>query len=129
LILISYSISVFFFDILLANRRGFFFDVFVKWFESWLIHRCDMTRSYVWHDSFILICVKLLVHTCDVTHSMCVMTYSYVWHDSYVRVTWLILRTTWLIHMGDMTHSKHHDSITVWHNSRTRVHDSFIPVK
>ena len=42
--------------------------------ESWLVQMCDMTRWYVWHDSFI--CVTWLVHMCD-------MTRSYVWHDSW----------------------------------------------
>ena len=48
---------------------------------------CDMTHSYVWHDSFI--CVTWLFHMCD-------MTCSYVWHDSLIGMTWLIL-------MCDMT--------------------------
>ena len=39
----------------------------------WLVQMCDMTHSYVWHDSFI--CVTWLIHTCDMTHS-------YVWHES-----------------------------------------------
>ena len=56
---------------------------------TWLIHMCDMTRSYVWHDSFI--CVTWLIHMRNMTHS-------YVWHDSFIRVTWLI-------YMHDMTHS------------------------
>jgi len=56
---------------------------------TWLIHMCDLTHSYVWHDSFI--------HICD-------MTCSYVCHDSFIRVTWLI-------HMCDMTH------LYVWHDS------------
>ena len=71
---------------------------------------CDMTHSYVWHDSFI--CVTWLIHIWD-------MTYSYVWHDSFIRVTWLIhmcdmthwnmwhdsfICATWLIYMCDMTH-------------------------
>jgi len=34
---------------------------------TWLIHMCDMTHSYVWHDS--LICVTWLFHTCDTTYS------------------------------------------------------------
>jgi len=56
---------------------------------------CDMTHSYVWHDSFR--CVTWLIHMCDMTHShvtrlthMCDMTHSYVWHDSFICVTWLI---------------------------------------
>jgi len=61
---------------------------------TWLIHTCDMTHSYVWHDSFIR--VTWLIRTCDMTHS-------YVWHDSFVHVTWLI-RTC------DMTYSH------VWHD-------------
>jgi len=70
---------------------------------------CDMTHSYVWHDSFI--CVTWLIHMCDMTHSS-------VWHDSFICVTWLHLllsrRTwpaTWLIHMCDITHAY------VWHHS------------
>jgi len=96
---------------------------------------CDMTHSYVWHDSFI--CETWLIHMCDMTHSqhstwlrvtwllhMWDMTHSYVWHDSFICETWLIhildamiqssltlvldstwLRATWLIHMCDVTHS------------------------
>jgi len=30
---------------------------------TWLIHMCDMTHSYLWHDSSI--CVTWLIHTCD----------------------------------------------------------------
>ena len=68
----------------------------------WLIHLCDMTHSYVWHDSFIcvtcpihaggwFICVTWRIHMCDMTHS-------YVWHDAFMCVTWRI-------HMCDMTHT------------------------
>ena len=59
---------------------------------------CDMTPSYVWHDSFIF--VTWLLHVCDITHSyvqndicgtwllhMCDMTCSYVWPDSFMCVT------------------------------------------
>ena len=62
---------------------------------TWLIHMCDMIHAHVWHDSFI--CVTRLIHMCDMTHS-------YVWHDSLTCVIWLI-------HMCDMTHS------CVWHDS------------
>jgi len=41
---------------------------------TWLIYMCDMTHSYVWHDSFI--CVTWRIHMCD-------MTNSYVWHAVY----------------------------------------------
>jgi len=50
---------------------------------------CDMSHSYVWHDSFI--CVTWFIHMCDMTHS-------YVWHDSFIRATWLIYKR-------DMIHS------------------------
>ena len=106
---------------------------------STFIHMCDMTHSYVWHDSFI--CVTWLIHMCGMTHSyvwqdsficvtwlirMCDVTHVYVWHDSFICVTWLIhvcdmthsyvrrgsfVCVMWLIHMCDMTHSY------VWHGS------------
>jgi len=81
---------------------------------------CDMTHSYVWHDSFIsvtwLIDVFDMTHTCIRTAShvlstvtcsswlvtwlihVCDMTHSYVWHDSFICVTWLI-------RMCDVTYS------------------------
>jgi len=61
---------------------------------TWLIHVCDVTHSYVWHDAFmshdvgcpvvaILRCVTWLIHVCGMTHSC-------VWHDSFICVTWPI---------------------------------------
>ena len=38
---------------------------------TWIIHVCDLTHSFVWHDLFI--CVTWLIHVYDMTHS-------YVWH-------------------------------------------------
>jgi len=71
---------------------------------TWLIHMCDMTHAYVWHDSFI--CGTWLIHTLDITQSHvwhdtslcslasfqlhCVTTHSCVGHDSFIRATWLI---------------------------------------
>jgi len=58
-------------------------------FVTWLSYVCDVTRSYVWHDSFIC-----------------------VWRDSFICVTWLIyMCVTWLIHTCDVTHWN------VWHVS------------
>ena len=67
----------------------------------------DMTRSYMWHDSYIH--VTCLTHVCDRTHSYvwhdsCDMAHSFLWYDSFMRVTWLI-------HMCDMTRSH------VWHDA------------
>jgi len=53
---------------------------------TWLIHMCDVTRSYecetarscVWCDSFV--CVAWLIRICGMTNPD-------VWHDSFVRVT------------------------------------------
>ena len=65
---------------------------------TWLIHKCDMTHSYVWHDSIWQgISHSWMSHTCDMTHSC-------MWHESFICVTWLI-------HMRDVTHS------CVWHDS------------
>jgi len=72
----------------------------------WRIHRCDMTRSYVWHDSFLR--VTWLVYVFGVTH--------YVWHDSFM--TWLadsFICVTWLIHDSFIC--------VTW-----LIHDSFICV-
>ena len=40
-----------------------------------MLHLCDMTHSYVWHDAFM--CVTWLIHMCGTTHSC-------VWHDSFI---------------------------------------------
>jgi len=68
---------------------------------SWLIHTCDMTHVYVWHDSFIRVTWLIGLKTSSTPHS-------HVWHDSLTYVTWLI-------HTCDMTHSY------VWHESFIRV--------
>ena len=34
---------------------------------TWLIHMCDMTHSYIWHDAFI--CVTWRIYMCHMTHS------------------------------------------------------------
>ena len=59
---------------------------------TWLIHTCDMTHSYVWHDSFICMTwlersdMTWLIHMYDMTweirHDI---THSYVWHDWHLR--------------------------------------------
>jgi len=80
-------------EIICVTRLVQMCDSFIR--VIWLIHTCDVNRSYVWHDSFIR--VTCLVHMCDMTHL-------YVWHDSSICVTWLV-------HMCDMTRSY------VWHDS------------
>jgi len=96
------------------------------WYDSFthtIIYMCDMTHSHiqqfmrvtckgswVWHDSFLS--VTWLIHTCDMTHwicltrliHMCHVTHAHMWYDSFICVTWLI-------HMCDMTLSY------VWHDS------------
>jgi len=56
---------------------------------TWLIHMCDITHSYVWHDAFI--CLTWHIRICDMTHL-------YMWHGAFIFATWLN-------HMCDMTHS------------------------
>jgi len=92
---------------------------------------CGMTRSCVWHDSFIHGGQDSCI--CDIAHSymwhgsfvtwlirLCGMAHSYMWHGSFIYVTWLIhicdmahscmwhgsfMYVTWLIHVCDMAHS------------------------
>ena len=60
---------------------------------------CDMTHSYLWHDSLIW-----LTYMCNVTPS-------HVWHESFrcdkCEICDLdsFIRATWLIHMWDMARS------------------------
>ena len=56
-----------------------------------LIHMCDMTYSYVWHDSFMR--VTWLIFTCDMTYSCvtrlihtCNLTRLYVRHGLFICV-------------------------------------------
>ena len=75
---------------------------------TWLIHMCDMTHSYVWHDSFI--CVTWLIHMWDMTHRD-------VCHDSCICVADSFICVTWRIHVRDLTHSNvRHDSFmcVIW---------------
>ena len=86
---------------------------------------CDVTRSYVRHDSFIRVTCSMNVSpnscrfvkyssfmcvTCGMmrywqpSETICDTTYLYLWHDSFVCVTWLV-------HMCDMNH------LYAWHNS------------
>ena len=80
----------------------------------WLVHECDMTRSYVWH---------WLLHVCDTYTRLvhvCDMTRLYVWHDPFTCVIWLVYRcdmirsyachdsficVTWLTHTRIITRS------------------------
>ena len=42
---------------------------------TWLIHMCDMTHSYVWHDSFM----------CDMTRNMlCNIAMRHIQHDAHI---------------------------------------------
>jgi len=102
---------------------------------TWLIFMCDMTHSYVRHDSFLcFLCATWLIFMCHTTHSyvrhdsfmcatwlirMCAMTHSYVRHTSFIcaTLTHLYVRhdsficATWIIFMCVMTHSyARHDS-------------------
>ena len=44
-----------------------------------VVHMCDMTRSFVWHDNSYTYVTRLM-HMCDMTHL-------WVWHDSSICVT------------------------------------------
>jgi len=81
------------------------------WYVTWLIRTCDVTHSYVWHDSFVH--VIRLIYMRDMMHS-------YVWHNSFLCVSWFFdmrvmtrsymwhhpfMYVPWLIHLCATTHS------------------------
>jgi len=69
---------------------------------TWLVHKCDVTRSHAWHDSFVD--GTELIHTrsgwyLNTITQHCDKTRAYIWHDSFT--------------LCDMTHSHMgHDSLT-----------------
>ena len=65
------------------------------------IHTCDMTRSCMWHASFV--CVTWLVHVCDMTHVL-------VWHDSV---------NMWHCSSSDLVRHCPACARPVWHDSFT----------
>jgi len=107
---------------------------------TWLLHTCDMTHAYVWHDSFTWMSRDFFLELrmwCVVQHATWIdMTPSYVWHYSCICVTWLLhisesclllwvthvcasystpRRVTWLLHTCDKTHSYvFHDFFIYW---------------
>jgi len=86
------------------------------WQDSFM---CDVTRSYVWHDSFIY--VTWLVH---IFH----MTRSCVWHDSLIRVTHSYVGHSFF-HTCDRTHwYVWPDSLMCAFTHSYVCHDSFVCV-
>jgi len=71
-------------------------------------YMCDVTHSYMWHDSFI--CVTWLIHMCDIPRR-------YVWHDSFNRVT----KTHAHTHTHTHTHTPTH---THWHQGIDKLEDT-----
>jgi len=80
----------------------------------WLIHMCNMTHLYVWHDSFI--CVAWLIHMCYLTHSyvrdhsfILSLVYSFVCALCLIRIGFsvgaCILNFVISLHTWNMTHS------------------------
>jgi len=59
---------------------------------------CDMTHSYVRHDSFI--CATWLIHMCDMTHSFVMREWMTCWFSSFL----LIPLVDSLIRMSHFTH-------------------------
>jgi len=102
-------------------------------FMTWLTRRCNMTHSYVWHDSFVcdmislylwydaFVCDTWRTCVCDMTHP-CV-----VWliHVSFVCGTCRILivgcdacvRGTWGFRTWDVTHSYVGRDSYVWYGA------------
>jgi len=83
---------------------------------TWLMHVCDMTSSYVWHDAFTCVtrlslkCVAWLVHVRQDSFISNMSRSDVTWHDSF------ICDMTRLIHTW---HDTTHLYVT-WHDSFIR---------
>jgi len=82
------------------------------------IYTCNMTHSYLCHDSFIFLCVTWIIQICDMIHSymtnsigtqssirispiyLCDTTHSYVLHDSFI-----FMYVTRCIHVCGIIHA------------------------
>ena len=62
----------------LANSCLSLFDLFI--FVTWLMHTCGMTRSYVWHYSFV--CLLICMFIC-VTKRIMPLANSYIYISVY----------------------------------------------
>ena len=63
----------------------------------WLVYMCDMTRVYVWHDSFI--CVTWLIYMHDMIHPYTKREMD--WGvESVLRVCCHVLRCTQCVHLN-----------------------------
>jgi len=77
---------------------------------TWLNDTCDMTQSYICHDAphyHILLCAPM---TPNFTSLTCDNPHSYVWHDSLMCVTWLTRHARWW-HPTSPRECVWHDSI------------------
>jgi len=98
---------------------------------------CDMTESYVWHDSFtylaVFICVTWLNHMYDMTHSR-TWPHSYVWHDWIippVYIDFIHLRHT-TTHYDTLRHTTtYYDTLhlhTVYHVASRHAVSFILPI-
>jgi len=84
----------------------------------WLVYMCDLTYSYVWHDTFIDWCCFYYFIKNSLVALLEALFARYVWQDSCICVIWLVhvlgVRRShvghdsfrsmmWLIHMCDRT--------------------------
>ena len=65
---------------------------------TWRIHICDVTHSYVWHDSSIRVTETWPIQLCDWARSC-------MWHDASIYVCESTIRVMWHIRTCDVTQS------------------------
>jgi len=84
---------------------------------------CDMTHSYVWHDSFI--CVTWLIHM-----SLHVIAYSVTWHamSLLISINHVTRSNEWLASVCDINAHIHMSRVAMSHDMTHVWHDSFICV-
>jgi len=86
-------------------------------YAPWLMYMCDLTLSYVRHDSCICVIWNFY---------MCAMTHLYVRNDPFICVTWLLHICTW--HTGVKSHIyiRHiFDMTPIWYQSSIFAHAAY----
>jgi len=104
-----------------------------KEYVTWLIHICDMTHSYVWHDSFICVTWYVWHDHCDTIVMRCiwVMSHKSMRHVTFINESchtyaWVMshIEVSKITHMNESYHTYEWVMSRVWMSHVTYTNES-----